>query len=85
MGRSSERGVPFRVLPESIPDAVSGKSDFIIKAGQPVTIYGFGWGHGLGMSQYGAYQMAKEHANEKNYYRHILTHYYTGTKIEKLY
>ena len=61
------------------------KSDFIIKAGQPVTIYGFGWGHGLGMSQYGAYQMAKEHANEKNYYRHILTHYYTGTKIEKLY
>ena len=50
-----------------------------------MTIYGFGWGHGLGMSQYGAYQMAKEHANEKNYYRHILTHYYTGTKIEKLY
>lgn len=25
MGRSSGRGVPFRVLPESIPDAVSGK------------------------------------------------------------
>lgn len=69
------------------PDAGAAvrKSDFIIKAGQPVTIYGFGWGHGLGMSQYGAYQMAKEHANEKNYYRHILTHYYTGTKIEKLY
>lgn len=30
-----------------------------VKAGQPLTIYGFGWGHGLGMSQYGAYQMAQ--------------------------
>jgi stage II sporulation protein D len=56
-----------------------------IKAGQPLTIYGFGWGHGLGMSQYGAYQMAKEHNTDNKYYRTILTHYYTGTRIEKLY
>ncbi len=71
------------------PDPDTGKKArnavLTIKAGQPLTIYGFGWGHGLGMSQYGAYQMARSHASEKDYYRNILTHYYTGTKIEKLY
>ena len=56
-----------------------------IKAGQPLTIYGFGWGHGLGMSQYGAYQMAKENPGVKEYYRQILAHYYTGTTLERLY
>ncbi|WP_293988779.1 SpoIID/LytB domain-containing protein [uncultured Megasphaera sp.] len=73
----------------SAPDPDAGKAvrkaNFAVKAGQPLTIYGFGWGHGLGMSQYGAYQMARTHADEKDYYRQILTHYYTGTKIEKLY
>ena len=71
--------------PDPDSGAVARKADFKVKAGQPVTIYGFGWGHGLGMSQYGAYQMARSHASEKDYYRNILTHYYTGTKIEKLY
>ncbi len=56
-----------------------------IKAGQPLTIYGFGWGHGLGMSQYGAYQMAKEHPGVNGYYRQILSHYYTDTTLERLY
>lgn len=56
-----------------------------LKAGQAVTIYGFGWGHGLGMSQYGAYQMAKDHAGTTDYYRQILAHYYTNTKLERLY
>lgn len=71
------------------PDPDSGKTahkgTFTVKAGRPLTIYGFGWGHGLGMSQYGAYQMAKAHENDPDYYRTILTHYYTGTRIEKLY
>ena len=39
---------------------------------------GKGFGHGLGMSQHGARKMA-----ELNYtYDQILTHYYTGTKVE---
>lgn len=69
------------------PDVAKKKRStvFSVKAGKPLTIYGFGWGHGLGMSQYGAYQMAKEHNNDDKYYRTILTHYYTGTRIEKLY
>ena len=38
-----------------------------------------GYGHGVGMSQYGANYMAK---NGKNY-RDILTTYYQGTEIKK--
>ena len=40
---------------------------------------GNGWGHGVGMSQWGAYQMAKEGAN----YQEILEHYYQNTKLVK--
>ncbi len=42
---------------------------------------GEGWGHGVGMSQYGAKGMAD--AGFK--YSDILTHYYTGTYLEKAY
>ena len=37
-----------------------------------------GYGHGVGMSQYGANTMAKEGID----YKKILTHYYSGTQIE---
>ena len=37
-----------------------------------------GYGHGVGMSQYGAQQMAKDGAD----YLEILTHYYTGVTVE---
>jgi stage II sporulation protein D len=40
---------------------------------------GGGWGHGIGMSQWGAYGMALQGKT----YVQILTHYYTGTKVEK--
>lgn len=39
-----------------------------------------GYGHGVGMSQWGADAMAKEGAN----YEKILKHYYQGTEITKL-
>ena len=39
-----------------------------------------GYGHGVGMSQYGANAMAKEGKN----FRDILTWYYTGTTVEEL-
>ena len=38
----------------------------------------YGWGHGVGMSQYGAIQMAKDGST----YDKILTHYYTGTTVK---
>ena len=40
--------------------------------------YVTGFGHGVGMSQYGADRMAEEGAD----YREILTHYYTGVTVE---
>lgn len=39
-----------------------------------------GYGHGVGMSQYGANEMATEGAT----YKDILTHYYTGVSLETL-
>lgn len=45
-----------------------------------VYIYGRGWGHGVGMPQYGAYAMASKGAT----YREILFHYYQGTQLEKI-
>ena len=45
-----------------------------------VIIKGYGWGHGLGLSQYGA----KAWAGQKDY-KAILAHYYQGTTLKKLY
>ncbi len=44
-----------------------------------VSITTYGFGHGVGMSQYGANEMAK---NGKNY-KEIINHYYNGVEIEK--
>jgi stage II sporulation protein D len=43
-------------------------------------VKGHGFGHGVGMSQYGAYGYAKN----GNGYRFILGHYYSGTTIGRL-
>ena len=45
-------------------------------------IKGYGWGHGLGMSQHGA----KAYADSEHYdYKQILQHYYRGAELKKLY
>jgi stage II sporulation protein D len=44
-------------------------------------IDGRGWGHGVGMSQYGAYGYALEEGRD---FRWILGHYYTGTSIGRV-
>jgi len=44
-----------------------------------ITIYTKGFGHGVGMSQYGAEGMAQSGYN----YKDILTHYYSGVEIKK--
>ncbi len=43
-------------------------------------ITGAGFGHGIGMSQYGAYGMALEGYD----YSQILSHYYTGTRLDAI-
>lgn len=51
------------------PAATPGEAVFAIS--------GRGWGHGVGMSQYGAYGMARAGSS----YDEILRHYYTGTTL----
>ena len=43
------------------------------------TITGSGWGHNVGMSQWGAYAMAQQGYT----YKDILTFYYTGIEVRK--
>lgn len=46
-----------------------------------VTFTGYGSGHGLGISQWGAERMAAKGAS----YAEILHHYYTGTTLQQMY
>jgi SpoIID/LytB domain protein len=54
---------------QQTPPAVYGEAVFVVS--------GRGWGHGVGMSQYGAYGQALAGRT----YGQILGHYYTGTEI----
>lgn len=45
------------------------------------TFTGYGWGHGVGMSQYGAKGMAEAGCT----YNEILSHYFVGTTLETVY
>ena len=57
----------------AIPGVLLGKQE----SGPVFEISGFGYGHGVGMSQCGAYGFAKHGMG----YRDILAHYYRGTEI----
>jgi SpoIID/LytB domain protein len=50
------------------------------RADVEITFEGGGWGHSVGLSQYGAYGMALEGAS----WQDIVTHYYTGTTVGDL-
>ena len=52
----------------------------IEKSGNDFIFYGRGWGHGVGMCQWGAMAMAEQgYSAEK-----ILAHYYPGTSVRKI-
>jgi SpoIID/LytB domain protein len=50
------------------------------RAADGFTFYGSGWGHGLGLSQWGAYGLAKDGWRHER----ILEHFYSGTTVEIL-
>lgn len=60
-------------LPETLP---ANRIEIVTRKGAAV-VTGRGWGHGTGMSQWGAHGMARAGAT----YREILAHYYTGTTV----
>jgi len=56
------------------------------RAGETIVLTGYGWGHGLGMSQWGAKAMAeKAPPGDTTYFKEILKHYYQSTEIKKVY
>ena len=76
------------VNPPTSPDATAASKAYhtFKKENQNVYIRGYGWGHGLGLSQWGAAAMAAEaKPDDRIFYKKILMHYYTGIKIERLY
>lgn len=57
-----------------------------VKANESIVFNGFGWGHGLGMSQWGAKVMAeKGPQGDTAYFKEILKHYYQGVDIQRIY
>ena len=49
------------------------------RAAGSFTFYGSGWGNGLGLSQWGAYGLAREGWKRER----ILTHFYSGSRVAK--
>jgi stage II sporulation protein D len=71
------RSTKFKVIPEYSPTRGNQKSQQLPIAFQ---IQGKGFGHGLGMSQWGAYNMARQGRD----YRQIVLHYYKNTILAKI-
>ncbi len=69
-----------RGLNNNLSPLSQGSVIFQGKAGEALVFDGHGAGHGLGLSQWGAYTMAA-----KKDYKTILRHYYTGIEIKKLF
>lgn len=67
---------PGSKLPDAVP---SSNLSFRIE-GEAVIVDGTGWGHGVGMSQYGALGMAEEGMAAEA----ILKHFYRDTSVEKV-
>lgn len=62
------------------PNIVRSTNFSVSIAGEDVVFEGIGWGHGVGLCQWGAYFMAKEGKT----YQQILQYYYPGTTISSL-
>ena len=72
IGGAGLAGLVLLALILAAPSTASARTKFQIKGG--------GFGHGVGMSQWGAYGYAKRGKS----YRAIATHYYKGTKVDQV-
>ena len=69
--------MPARRIPTSLHRAACSRSSASANTSNTFTFSGSGWGHNVGMSQWGAFAMA-----EQGYtYRDILNFYYTGITL----
>ncbi|SDE60214.1 SpoIID/LytB domain-containing protein [Sporomusa acidovorans] len=75
--------ITLPLIPKENPNIRSVSSS---EPGDYIVIAGYGWGHGLGLSQWGAKAMAeKEQSGNPEYFKAILKHYYQGVEIKKAY
>lgn len=84
-GKGGEASVKIRdSYVASLAKVKQMKGDYVAlgqrRAATKIAISGSGFGHGTGMSQWGALHMA----NSGKTYREILTHYYTGVNIVQM-
>ena len=64
----------------AVPAKPKSKYGFAIeKSGNEFVFYGRGWGHGVGMSQWGCMAMAEQNYTAEQ----ILAHYYPGTTLRR--
>lgn len=89
--RSAVRTSAPELFPDRYPSAAATSSGrlpevfpsnrlTIVTRGRTVRVVGRGWGHGVGMSQWGAEGMARRGED----FRAILRHYYTGVRIGRV-
>jgi len=62
------------------PDIIRSTNFKVSVVGKDVVFEGFGWGHGVGMCQWGAYFMAKQGST----YSQILKYYYPGSNVKTI-
>ncbi len=77
-GSKQMKGAEFRTAVGS-DKLKSTKVDRITKQGDAFLFTGSGYGHGVGMSQWGAYKLAKDGKSPQE----IINHYFKGIKIVK--
>ena len=77
-GKASISGKEFRLI--AGPSLIRS-TNFDVKIENGLADFsGFGWGHGVGLCQWGAYFMSKEGKD----YKEILQYYYPGSELKKL-
>ncbi len=62
------------------PNALKSNNYDIVMKGYYFDVIGRGWGHGVGMCQWGTYQMSQQ----RRKYKDILRYYYPGSQITKI-
>ncbi len=88
-GEWGKKKIELNVKPVERTGNLAGEAAIHRIAGgkdEKILFTGYGWGHGLGMSQWGAKAMAEQAPpGDKMYYKQILKHYYQGVDITALY
>jgi stage II sporulation protein D len=88
VGNQGNKKVEINLPSTNEKGFVTDKEDIRRISGRPneiIVISGLGWGHGIGLSQWGAKAMAeKGPQDDPTYFKEILKHYYQGVEIKKL-